>query len=76
MNRFYEVILSILFSFALCALHEPPDGQVYLGAWLATNDSAPGANDGDRPIKFNQRMGWKAGVFQYAQNMPIGPNVC
>lgn len=38
---------------------------------LQTNDSSPGANDGDRPVKFNQRMGFKAGTFQYAQNIPL-----
>lgn len=52
-------------------LNEPPDGKVYFGAWLDTADSAAGALDGDRPVKFNQRMGFNASVFQYAQDLPI-----
>ena len=49
----------------------PPPGKIYFGAWLDTADSAPGLGDGDRPTKFNQRMGFNASVFQYGQNIPI-----
>jgi hypothetical protein len=38
---------------------------------LDSADSAPGARDGDRPLKFNQRLGFNASVFQYAQDLPI-----
>ena len=38
---------------------------------LDTADSSPGANDGDRPTKFNERMGFKASINQYAQDIPI-----
>ena len=40
-------------------------------ARLDTADSAVGAKDGDRPVKFNERMGFKSSLFQYAQNLPI-----
>ncbi|KAJ3079917.1 hypothetical protein HK102_003431 [Quaeritorhiza haematococci] len=56
------------------ALHEPPNGKHYIGAWLDTADSRPGANDGDRPILFNRRMGFNSSLFQYAQDLPIPAN--
>ena len=40
---------------------------------MQTNDSSPGANDGDRPVKFNSRMNFYSSFFHYAQNLPIGP---
>lgn len=79
-----SLISLVIVQTAFSALLEPPDGQVYIGAWyahtllilrLATNDSTPGAGDGDRPKLFNERMGWKSGVFQYAQNIPHGADV-
>jgi hypothetical protein len=63
---------SILTALALgLELIEPPDGKVFLATWLDTVDSSPGAGDGDRPRLFNQRMGFNASCFQYAQNIPI-----
>lgn len=53
------------------AVNVPPDGKHYLGAWLDTVDSRPGANDGDRPVKLNERMGFNMPIFHYAQNIPI-----
>jgi hypothetical protein len=53
------------------SLHVPPDGKVYFAAWLDTADSSPTAKDGDRPVKLNQRMGFKFSAFQYAQSIPI-----
>jgi hypothetical protein len=41
----------------------PENGKVYFGAWLDTTNS-------DRPLAFNQRMGFKSTCFQYAQNLP------
>jgi len=41
---------------------------------LQTNDSSPGAKDGDRPKKFNERTKMFGSFFHYAQNLPIGPN--
>jgi hypothetical protein len=52
-------------------LIEPPDGKVFFATWLDTADSSPGSGDGDRPLAFNQRMGFNASCFQYAQNIPI-----
>lgn len=40
---------------------------------LDTADSAPGANDGDRPVKYNERMGFASSMFQYAQDLPLAP---
>jgi hypothetical protein len=63
---------TVLPLFALAQnVNEPPDGKHYIGGWLDTADSAPGANDGDRPIKFDQRMGFNSSFFQYGQNIPI-----
>jgi beta-mannanase len=42
---------------------------------LDTADSTPGANDGDRPVKLNERMKYNLGAFQYAQNLPIGADL-
>jgi Glycosyl hydrolase family 26 len=44
---------------------------ILISAWLDTADSSAGANDGDRPAKFNQRLGINASFFQYAQNLPV-----
>jgi hypothetical protein len=43
-------------------------GKLYFGAWLDTADSTTTSSDGDRPLKFNQRMGFNASVFQYGIN--------
>ncbi|KAI8913205.1 glycoside hydrolase superfamily [Gorgonomyces haynaldii] len=63
-------MLSLLLSLVQAQAVDEPS-KVLIGAWLDTADSAPGALDGDRPVKFNERMGFKASVFQYAQNIPI-----
>jgi beta-mannanase len=34
-------------------------------------DNSATANDGDRPVKYNQRMGVNGSFFQYAQNLPV-----
>ena len=52
-------------------LNEPPEGKHYIAAWIDSVDSSPGRNDGDRPYKFNQRMGFNMSAYQYAQNIPI-----
>ncbi|KAI8927685.1 glycoside hydrolase superfamily [Entophlyctis helioformis] len=52
-------------------VNEPPNGRLYLGAWLDTADSAPGVGDGDRPVRMDQRLGFNLSSFQYAQNIPI-----
>ncbi|KAJ3108825.1 hypothetical protein HDU97_010097 [Phlyctochytrium planicorne] len=41
--------------------------KILLGAWV---DTSPEGND--LPSKFNDRLGYKAGVFQYAQDIPLG----
>jgi hypothetical protein len=64
-------LVSILLASVVTAFYQPPTGKVWLAAWLDTADSAPGALDGDRPSKFNQRMGLNFSSFQYAQNLPI-----
>lgn len=48
----------------------PPDGKVFLAAWLDTADLPDRPNSGDRPIKFNNRLGLNMSAFQYAENMP------
>jgi hypothetical protein len=66
------MILLIIFLVSVrLSLPEPPIGKLYFAAWLDTEDSLPGANDGDRPIKFNQRLGFNSSSFQYAQNLPV-----
>ena len=64
-----------VFSLLLCVLgqnlNEPTDGKHYLAAWIDTADSVPNANDGERPYKFNQKMGFNMSAYQYAQNLPI-----
>jgi hypothetical protein len=66
-------ILSVFLRLALAlTVNEPPDGKLYLAAWLDTVDTSVGAFDGDRPFRFNQRFGYNASAFQYAQNMPLG----
>lgn len=47
------------------AILEPPNGLNYYCAWLDTADSAPGAHDGDRPVKFINRTGFSPSVYQY-----------
>eukprot|EP00842_Homolaphlyctis_polyrhiza_P004769 jgi/Hompol1/5293/HPOL_001255-RA len=66
-------ILALLVSASVSAagINEPPNGKLYLGAWLDTADSVPGANDGDRPALLNKRLGFNIGAIQYAQNLPI-----
>jgi hypothetical protein len=63
-------MLSVLLS-AVLALRQPPEGKIYFVPWLDTADSRPNLNDGDRPIKFNQRFGFNASGFQFGQNLPI-----
>ncbi|KZT52980.1 glycoside hydrolase family 26 protein [Calocera cornea HHB12733] len=50
------------------ALNEPPDGQLYLGAWIDT-----GVSSGDSPLAFNSRIGRNASWFQASQNLPADP---
>lgn len=64
------LVAALLCSFVTAqALNEPT--KIHFGAWLDTADTSPGANNGDRPLLFNQRMGFNASFFQYAQNIPI-----
>ncbi|KAJ3191178.1 hypothetical protein HK101_008005 [Irineochytrium annulatum] len=48
--------------------NEPPDGKMIFGAWLFTQQDPNGM---DRPSKFNQRIGFNAGVFQLSQGIPV-----
>lgn len=49
----------------------PEDGKFLFGAWLDTSP-IPGTNEGiDSPSKFNNRLGFNASLFQYAQNVPF-----
>jgi hypothetical protein len=64
-------LAAMIFVLTVTAFHQPGPGRVWLSAWLDTADSSPGALDGDRPIKFNQRMGMNFSSFQYAQNLPV-----
>lgn len=48
----------------------PPDGKVFLAAWLDSTDLPNLPNSGDRPQKFNSRLGINASAFQYAENIP------
>ena len=45
------------------ALAEPPGNQVYIGFWVATEE-------GDTPLKLNERVGFNQSVFQIAQTLP------
>jgi hypothetical protein len=42
------------------------DNKIMFGSWLDTSDT----QGKDRPILFNNRMGFNATCFQYAQNLP------
>ena len=55
------------------AVNEPPNGKVYLSAWLDTTAPDNNPNNfhtGDRPWLFNSRLNTNISVFQYAQNFP------
>ena len=70
-------LLAILVSKSMvssAAVNEPPNGKVYLSAWLDTAnwvDSTGNLQTGDRPLAINTRMGLNISVFQYAQDLPI-----
>lgn len=49
---------------------EAPKDKVWFGAWVNITDSYEGAGDGDSPVKFNQRMGFNASMFQFGQPLP------
>ena len=49
---------------------EPPNGKVLLAAWLDSSDLPNQPDSGDRPRKFNSRMGLNMSAFQYAENIP------
>lgn len=68
-QKLYPMLAFLLPLVLAQALNEP--AKIHMGAWLDTADTAPGANNGDRPVLFNQRMGFNASFFQYAQNIPI-----
>ena len=61
----------------LLAFYQPPDGKLWLAAWLDTADTnitSPTGNitiEGDRPSKLNSRLGVDLSSFQYAQNFPV-----
>jgi hypothetical protein len=61
------VLISLLDIILSKALFEPPDGKVYLGAWLDFGN-------GDTTLKFNKDMNFNASFFQEAQDMPLKPN--
>ena len=65
-----QICIFILFYIQGKAILEPEDGKVYFGAYLDTEDRH--GVEGDRPLKFNQRMGFNASFFQYSQEMPSG----
>ncbi|KAJ3417406.1 hypothetical protein HDV05_004871 [Chytridiales sp. JEL 0842] len=50
---------------------EPPNGKLYLGAWLFTDDHPDGR---DTPADFNRRIGYNAAAIQKAQSIPLAPN--
>ncbi|KAJ1567943.1 hypothetical protein HK405_004200, partial [Cladochytrium tenue] len=56
---------------AALSLYEPPDGTAILGAWVDTADPTTSASGGDTPSKFNSRVGFNAGAFELAQDLPL-----
>lgn len=66
-----NLLVGLLATSASAQTHEPPNGKVYLAAWLDTADSAPGKGDGDRPRLINQRLGFNLSSFQYSQFLPV-----
>ena len=46
-------------------LNEPPDGRLFLGAWIDTELN-------ERPYRTNQRLCYNFSSYQYAQNIPLG----
>lgn len=53
---------------------EPEAGQAYLGIWLDTEAATTHATEityGDNPRAFNERTGFLASSFQFAQNIPM-----
>lgn len=68
---YFGVFLACASHVAAKAYLEPPKGQYYFGAWLDTT-KIPGTNTGkDSPQQFNQRVGFNASLFQYAQGVPF-----
>jgi Glycosyl hydrolase family 26 len=71
----FQVILFI--SSPVLSFYQPPEGKVWLSAWLDTTDvnitmgSINQTIIGDRPLKLNERLGIKVSSFQYAQNFPM-----
>ena len=67
------VLLSILLIFTQSTnsvILEAPKDKVWFSAWVNVTDSYEGAGDGDTPVKFNQRMGFNASMFQFGQSLP------
>ncbi|KAJ3017591.1 hypothetical protein HKX48_003456 [Thoreauomyces humboldtii] len=60
------LLLALLATSSALAPLEPPSGVLF-GAWLDTT------NEGDTPVKFNQRLGFQASLFQFSIELPIQP---
>ncbi|KAJ3326569.1 hypothetical protein HDU76_012809 [Blyttiomyces sp. JEL0837] len=50
---------------------EPEAGRIIFSVWLDTSNTTDGL---DRPLLFNQRLGYNASAFQLGQKVPVGLN--